>query len=30
MPRGGGRRLGVAVMITYHVAQGLLVLALVA
>lgn len=30
MPRGGGRGLGVAVMVTYHLAQGLLVLALVA
>lgn len=30
MPRGGGRALGVAVMVTYHLAQGLLVLALVA
>ena len=28
MPRGGGRRLGVAVMVTYHLAQVLLVLAL--
>lgn len=30
VPRGGGRALGVAVMVTYHLAQGLLVLALVA
>jgi uncharacterized membrane protein YhhN len=30
MPRGGGRGLLVAVMVTYHLAQGLLVLALVA
>jgi len=30
MPRGGGRGLGVTVMVTYHLAQGLLVLALVA
>ncbi|HYO43184.1 MAG TPA: lysoplasmalogenase [Candidatus Limnocylindrales bacterium] len=30
MPRGGGRGLGLAVMVTYHLAQGLLVLALVA
>jgi uncharacterized membrane protein YhhN len=30
MRRGGGRKLGVAVMVTYHLAQGLLVVALVA
>jgi uncharacterized membrane protein YhhN len=30
MPRGGGRGLGVAVMVTYHLAQALLVVALVA
>jgi uncharacterized membrane protein YhhN len=30
MPRGGGRGAGVAVMVTYHLAQALLVVALVA
>ena len=30
MPRGGGRALGTAVMVTYHLAQGLIVAALVA
>jgi hypothetical protein len=30
MARGGGRGLGVAVMVTYHLAQVLLLLALVA
>ena len=29
LPRGGGRALGVAVMVSYHLAQGLIVLALV-
>jgi uncharacterized membrane protein YhhN len=29
MPRGGGQGLGVAVMVTYHLAQALLVVALV-